>query len=139
MSIIRALFMSALISLVWGAGETRAAELPMFEAPGCPYCKAWHAQVGVGYPKSSEGQRAPLRTVALAKANEAGVKLASPITASPTFVLVDNGREIGRIVGYPGADFFWAMLDELMSKLDHKQSQLDPSGGKTLPRSADTV
>ena len=54
-------------------------------------------------------------------------------------MLVDNGREIGRIVGYPGADFFWAMLGELMSKLDHKQSQLDPSGGEKLLLFADTV
>ena len=26
---------------------------------------------------------------------------------TPTFVLVDRGREVGRIVGYPGSDFFY--------------------------------
>jgi hypothetical protein len=49
------------------------------------------------------------------------------VSFSPTFVLVEQGREIGRITGYPGADFFWGMLAELIQKLDR-------SGG--LPRSS---
>ena len=126
-------FALPLIALAWSMGAAQAAELLMFEAPGCPYCKAWHAQVGVGYPKSGEGQRAPLRVLPLAKANDVGVMLGAPINASPTFVLVDNGKEIGRIVGYPGADFFWAMLGQLVSKLDHKsQSTLDLGVGKAF-------
>ena len=41
-----------------------------------------------------------------------------PVRSSPTFVLVDGGREIGRITGYPGAEFFWPLLGELIAKLD---------------------
>jgi len=33
-------------------------------------------------------------------------------------VLVDHGREIGRIRGYPGEDHFWGLLGVLMKKLD---------------------
>jgi hypothetical protein len=33
-------------------------------------------------------------------------------------VLVDRGREIGRIRGYPGEDHFWGLLGVLMKKLD---------------------
>jgi len=36
----------------------------------------------------------------------AGVLLERPITVTSTFVLAEEGREIGRIVGYPGEDFF---------------------------------
>ncbi len=106
---------------LWCAGLASpafAAELLMFEAPGCPWCLRWKQEVGVGYPKSPEGQRAPVRSVALQPGAPEGVKLASPVQFSPTFVLVDDqGREVGRIVGYPGADFFWGLFEGLVKKL----------------------
>ena len=34
-------------------------------------------------------------------------------------VLVDSGREIGRIRGYPGEDHFWGLLGVLIKKLDN--------------------
>ena len=105
----------------WFASATSAAELVMFESPGCPWCARWHAEVGPGYPKSDEGKRAPLRMHPLASAATAGVQFTSPVIASPTFVLVDEGREVGRIVGYPGADFFWALLGQMMPKLKLSQ------------------
>ena len=94
----------------WLATATYAAELVMFESPGCAWCARWHAEVGPGYAKSDEGRRATLRRHALADAAMSGVALATPVVASPTFVLVDHGREVGRIVGYPGADFFWGFF-----------------------------
>lgn len=108
--------------LVMGSTAAQAAELLMFEARGCPWCKLWHAEVGPGYPKSDEGRRAPLRVMELAAARPEGIVFAAPVTASPTFVLIDGGREVGRITGYPGADFFWAMLAELIGKLDQKSA-----------------
>lgn len=102
------------------------AELVMFERDGCPWCQRWHQEVGLGYPKSDEGLRAPLRVVRSSEA--AGASLKAPLTMAPTFVLVSNGREVGRIVGYPGADFFYGLLDELMRKLDR---------GAALPRMTD--
>ena len=42
------------------------------------------------------------------------LKLTSPVRFTPTFVLVDGNREIGRIEGYPGEDFFWGRLERLM-------------------------
>ena len=96
---------------------TGPTELLMFDQAGCPWCLRWRAEVGPGYPKSAEGRRAPLRTIDIGAPRPPGITLASPVRATPTFVLVENGREIGRIVGYPGADFFWSMLDGLMKKL----------------------
>ena len=97
--------------------ETRAAELVMFEHRGCLWCARWHAEVGGAYSRTSEGKRAPLRRLDLARAAGAGVQFAAPVAVSPTFVLVDQGREIGRIVGYPGADFFWGLVSELVERL----------------------
>jgi hypothetical protein len=53
---------------------------------------------------------------------------------TPTFVLVDRGREIGRIVGYPGEDFFWELLAGLIKKLPSNAERacaVGPQGGKT--------
>jgi thioredoxin-related protein len=99
------------------SNAVQAAELVMFETAGCAWCAKWHAEVGPGYAKSTEGQRAPLRTHKMEDAANAGVALTTPVTMSPTFVLTDQGREVGRIIGYPGADFFWGLLDQLMKKL----------------------
>ena len=119
----------ALLCCVFTLGAVpaaRSAELIMFEELGCPWCERWRKEVGVAYPNSPEGKRAPLRRIDIAKARESGVHLNSPIVVSPTFVLADKGREIGRIIGYPGADFFWGMLGDLLAKLDRTTAN-DPA------------
>jgi hypothetical protein len=103
-----------------GRARAQAAggvELLMFDDAGCPWCARWRAEVGPGYSKSPEGRRAPLRTIGLRGGVPSGIKLLGPVRATPTFVLVEDGREVGRITGYGGPDFFWSMLDELMKKL----------------------
>jgi hypothetical protein len=40
---------------------------------------------------------------------------------------VDEGREIGRIEGYPGADFFWGLLERLLQAPATKAGGADPS------------
>ena len=97
------------------AGSAAAAELVMFESAGCPWCKLWHEEIGPAYPKSEEGRIAPLRRVALDRKIPADLKGVKGVNMTPTFVLLDDkGRELGRMRGYPGADFFWPLLDDLM-------------------------
>lgn len=110
--------LAALAPPVRAADEARRAELIMVERDGCPWCQRWHQEVGVGYPKSEEGMRAPLRVLRSADPVAIGANLKAPVTMAPTFVLVSGGREVGRIVGYPGAEFFYGLLEELLKKLD---------------------
>lgn len=98
-------------------GPATAAELLMFRSPGCPWCVAWDRQVGPVYGKTEVGRRAPVRFVAMEKKEPLAVSLRSPVRFSPTFVLVDAGREVGRIEGYPGEDFFWGLLEKLVATL----------------------
>ena len=119
MTVLRAL----LLSLLFAAATlpAQAAELVMFDDPACVYCKRWLAEVGPGYPKTEEGQLAPLRRIFIRDQRQAGVQLKSPVNATPTFVLADDeGREVGRITGYPGADYFYPMLGEILAKLPAK-------------------
>ena len=94
-----------------------AAELVMVEKAGCVWCRQWHAAIGPIYPKTGEARIAPLRRIDIADPALADLQLASPPRLTPTFILVDGDREIGRIEGYPGEDFFWGLLARLLEKL----------------------
>lgn len=95
---------------------SHAAELQMYRRDGCPWCRAWDREVGPVYGKTDLGRRIPLRMVDLDRERPAAA-LKSPIIYTPTFVLVEGGREIGRIEGYPGDSFFWGLLDRLVEQL----------------------
>jgi thioredoxin-related protein len=98
-----------------------AAELIMFEAAGCPYCARWNREIAPIYPKTEEGKRAPLRRVDIAAPRPADLAGIANIVYTPTFVLLEDGREIGRIVGYRGDEVFWSLLAELFAKLERRK------------------
>ena len=100
----------------------RAAELVMFERAGCAWCETFNREIAPIYPKTDEGLRAPLRRVDTEKPVPPDLAFIESERSTPVFVLIDRGREIGRIRGYPGEDFFWGLLGELMRKLDASQA-----------------
>ncbi len=91
--------------------------LIMFEAEGCPYCDLWKAQIGPIYPKTEESRIAPLLMVDIHDPLPAGITIDGDPVFTPTFVLVNDGAEVARLVGYPGEDFFWGLLDRMLSQL----------------------
>lgn len=114
----------ALLASLAMSGPGRAAELVMFERPGCAYCQLFDAEVAPIYDRTEEGQRAPLRRAsmsggigALFGGQPGGVALAAPVRYAPTFVLVDGGREVGRITGYMSQDAFWGLLGAMTRDL----------------------
>ena len=96
----------------------QAAELLMFWRGGCVWCQRWDRDVGAIYDKTPEAKLLPLRRIDVERQTASGVALASPVRYTPTFVVVDNGREVGRITGYSGDDSFWGLLGALAAKLD---------------------
>ncbi len=111
------LLLVALSLLLIVPGVPKAAELLMFEEPGCPWCAAWRAEIGVVYDKTAEGQKAPLRRVDMTAPRPKDLEAVEAVVFSPTFVLFAEGAEVGRIVGYPGEEFFWPMLSDLLERL----------------------
>ena len=97
--------------------RAQAAELVMFEQKGCPWCAVFDREIATIYPKTPEGARAPLRRVDIAKPLPRDLAFVTVERMTPVFVLVDAGREIGRIRGSPGEDHFWGLLGELMARL----------------------
>ena len=102
--------------LLWPAGVF-ASELVMFEAVGCPWCQRWDREVGASYSNTEEAKVLPLRRVDVGAAATSGIVLANPVRYTPTFVVVDEGREVGRITGYQSNDTFWGLLGALAAKL----------------------
>jgi thioredoxin-related protein len=112
-------------SVIWGivvlaglsAYSATAAELLMFREDGCPWCDKWDKEVSLIYPKTAEGKQAPLRVIDIHEPVDEFISDNGLVHFSPTFVLIDEGREIGRITGYPGEHNFWWLLGELVEKL----------------------
>ena len=90
-----------------------AAELVMFRRDGCSWCARWDREIGTIYAKTDLGRRAPLRMVDLDR-GASPVRTRGRIIYTPTFVLAENGEELGRIEGYPGDAFFWGLLERLL-------------------------
>jgi len=118
---------AAFLGIVAMAPASQAAELIMVEQDGCPWCAVWNRDVAPIYAKTAEGKIAPLRRINLHEPLPADLTFIKGLHYTPTFVLVDDGREIGRIAGYPGEDFFWGLLDGLVEKLPGR-STADKAG-----------
>ena len=99
------------LTAVPAAAETR---LLMGVEDGCIWCARWEAQIGPIYPKTTEGEMAPLWQVDINHPLPSDVTLDRPMVFTPTFVVLEDGVEIGRIEGYPGEDFFWGLLGQIL-------------------------
>lgn len=103
--------------IVLSSWQAIAAELVLFESAGCAWCQAWDAEIGGIYPKAPESQIAPLRRVDVHQERPADLADVRRIIYTPTFVLMEDGEEVGRITGYAGEEFFWGLLAVEMKKL----------------------
>jgi hypothetical protein len=92
--------------------RAETATLIMVDDPACHYCRRWNKEVGGGYSRTAEGLAAPLKRVGRDSKILAGF---APVIYAPTFILAQNGRELGRITGYPGQLYFWEELSQMMS------------------------
>ena len=92
-----------------------AAELIMVEQQGCYYCEEWKDQLGHIYPKTPEGKYAPLKTFDITEVD--GIKgLERDVIFTPTFILMEKNKELGRLEGYSSEDFFWELLEVILEK-----------------------
>ncbi|NNE86647.1 MAG: hypothetical protein HKN27_01105 [Silicimonas sp.] len=102
---------AVLLTTLFSSPVTAHAEtyLLMAEEDGCIWCARWNEEIGPIYPKTAEGKTAPLRRYDL-HSETPDVAFDRLVHYTPTFILVEDGQEVGRIEGYPGEDFFWGLL-----------------------------
>lgn len=111
---------NAVVAILLCAGASsagQAAELVMFRQAMCEWCEVWDDEVGVVYDKTREGRQVPIREVDIHDKRPGDLNDIKPVIFTPTFVLMDKGVELGRIMGYPGEDFFWGLLDQMLKKV----------------------
>jgi len=97
------------------AQDAAGFRLLMIEQAGCYYCRVFNRDVAPVYESSTEGLAAPLLRADLRGALPDGVTLSSLPFVTPTFILLDpNGVEVERLTGYPGDDFFWPYIGDML-------------------------
>ncbi|WP_296476211.1 SoxS protein [Roseinatronobacter sp.] len=103
---------------VFGGAAAQGQELRllMVEQAGCYYCRVFNRDIAPVYEKTAEGLAAPLVHMELRGELPEGVTLASRPFVTPTFILIGpDGAEIERLTGFPGEDFFWPYISDMIS------------------------
>ena len=110
-------FAAVLALLLLAAPSARAdMVLLMLEQAACEWCDRWNEEIGGAYALTEEGQQAPLQRRDIHEPLPEDIELSARAHFTPTFVLLEQGREVGRISGYPGPDFFYPMLARLIAQ-----------------------
>jgi len=117
MRLIAGTVLALTISFKLAVWPATGAELVMFESDGCEWCEVWDEEVGVIYAKTDEAKIAPLRRMDIDDPRKGSLSEIRPVMYTPTFVMMDAGKEVGRIMGYPGEDHFWGLLGELVARV----------------------
>lgn len=109
-------FVTAIVPALLLLATVARAEmtLVMAEEHGCVWCAKWNAEIAPIYPKTPEGQTAPLTRVDIHDPIPEDLSFDRKLHFTPTFVLMVDGVESGRIEGYPGEDFFWGLLGKMI-------------------------
>lgn len=86
-------------------GPAKSLELVMFSASWCAQCQIFKKEVLPKYHRTSLGNRVPI--FVLEDSHSQRLALDKSISGFPTFVLIQNGRELNRFSGYKDfIDFF---------------------------------
>ncbi len=100
----------------FSAAQAQDLRLLMVEQAGCYYCRVFNRDIAPVYEKSTEGQAAPLAHVQLRGELPEGVTLDTQPFVTPTFILIGpDGAEIERLTGFPGEDFFWPYVSDMIA------------------------
>jgi hypothetical protein len=125
---LRRALLSAIVATMVAASAASgmAAELVMLSQQGCAWCLRFAREIAPAYPNTAQGKAAPLRVVDINAAWPSDLPDLRTDHFTPTFVLVEDGREIGRMRGYAGDEFFWFLLDEMLAR--HPRLAVAPAG-----------
>lgn len=111
------LVLGAAMLPAWQA-SAQSAVLVMLERHNCPWCLRWLAEIGErAWNQSNLGRRAPLRRVDTARGLPEDLRHLQDWRVTPSFILLADNQEIGRIIGYQGDLFFWQQAEMLMARL----------------------
>lgn len=98
------------------AGPRSAFEVVVFEADNCNFCETFRSDVLPLYKSSKIGRETPIRFVNVSHSDETKMGLSGAITMAPTVVVMHQGQEIDRIVGYTGPINFMKLIAHMLGR-----------------------
>jgi thioredoxin-related protein len=96
--------------LAWAT--ERKLELLFVDRSGCPWCTRFEQETMAAYLASDLAKDVPLKRASLDDGQPRGVILVEPVRFTPTFVLLEHGREVARIVGYRDNATFFGLIEK---------------------------
>lgn len=91
-------------------------ELVVIEARNCPMCQIFRDEIAPIYRATERATRAPLRFVDVAHVDLESMGLTSPVEIIPTVVLMRDGTEVDRLVGYTGPEIFMRAIGVMLGE-----------------------
>ena len=104
----------AVVDLETSALPDTSLEILVVEIDNCIYCGLFRRDVAPTYTTSARAKSAPLRFVDINAPDVDRLALQAPIDTVPTVLVVENGREVGRIAGYVGPEIFFHSLSRIL-------------------------
>lgn len=119
-----------LASLVFLAKPVAALELVVIDQVGCVYCERFEREIAPAYPTTAMGKKAPLRRVDLHGKWPEDLSNIQIERFTPTFILVHDNQELGRLRGYPGDEHIWFLLEQMFESAEISLDDTAESPGK---------
>jgi thioredoxin-related protein len=104
----------AVVDLETAAIPESRLELLVVEVENCVYCGLFRRNVAPTYKSSGRAKLVPMRFIDINAPDVDRLALNAPIDSVPTVLVVENGREVGRIAGYVGPEIFFHSLNQLL-------------------------
>lgn len=104
----------AVLDLETSALPEARFELLVVEIDNCIYCGLFRRDVAPTYTASVRARSVPMRFIDINAPDIDALSLTAPIDSVPTVLVVENGREVGRIAGYVGPEIFFHSLNRLL-------------------------
>jgi thioredoxin-related protein len=98
--------------------RTPSVELLVFERADCVYCRVFRRDVLPHYRQAVRDDAVPLRFVDIDASDMGNLGLKRRIDTLPTAVLMKNGSEVDRIVGYWSPDNFFKLLAHILGRME---------------------
>ena len=98
-----------------GALPANSLELVVIEADGCIFCEIFRSDVLPSYEASEQGKQMPASFVDINDMEATHIEFKGAVDIVPTFIVVKNHREVGRISGYVGPENFFHSINYLLA------------------------
>ncbi len=98
-----------------GVPPLDSLELVVIEADGCIFCQIFRSDVLPSYEASEQGKQMPAHFVDINDMEATHIEFKAAVDIVPTFIVVKDHHEVGRIPGYVGPENFFHSINYLLA------------------------